>query len=354
MFMLRSRRIRAGRFVLTALLAVGSVLAGCDRKRTAVHRAFYEWRSDATYAPDDLQRLADLRIDRLYLRLFDVQLNEAGTAPVPISVAHLEPGPVPGIEIIPTVYVTNEVMKRVMNDAQLSELASNIARKIESRMDALGSPNFAEVQIDCDWTASSKTAYFNLLRELKTELPDHLLSCTIRLHQIRYRVETGIPPVDRGMLMAYNVGRVTDPEETNSIFTEEEVMKYLGTLDEYPLPLDAALPVFSWGVRFHFGNYAALIDNIDHETLRQNRSFEQIDEHLFRALRSATLNGTEIAPGDIIRIEEPDRDEVLNVAEHIASALDEPTITVALYRYDPAIMERYDAEIFRRIFFAFE
>ena len=332
------------------LILVISSLAGCGKNRETVHRAFYEWRSGVSFSEEDINALKSLSVDRLYLRLFDVQWHEEQDMPYPESVLQTTT-PLPSdIEIIPTIYVTNDVMKRVNQDHELEELARRTANKITEMMRESGNVRFDEVQIDCDWTARSRTSYFKFLRTFAQHVPDCRLSATIRLHQIKYRVETGVPPVDRGMLMAYNVGNVTAQDETNSIFTQEEVEKYIGNLDEYPLSLDVALPLFSWGVRFHFNKFASLIDNLDAQQMRANAAFKEIKEHHFMATRSTELNGESISAGDVIRLEIPNQDEVLSIAREIAGKIGSPEITLALYRFDPAIIERYNHSYFEALF----
>ncbi|MGG2305049.1 hypothetical protein ACE4Z6_26875, partial [Salmonella enterica] len=92
-------------------------------------------------------------------------------------------------------------------------------------------------QIDCDWTLGTKEKYFSLLKRIKERmaLP---LSCTIRLHQVKYQAKTGVPPVDRGMLMYYNMGHVEGATETNSIYDPANADKYVSYVKDYPLPLD--------------------------------------------------------------------------------------------------------------------
>lgn len=335
--------------ILLLLLA-----GGCGPRRQNVERSFYEWRSRIFYSPADIAALDSLQVTSLYVRFFDVQWDDDKKMPVPESVAQfISPLP-PGKTIIPTVYITNDVVRRVNRDAIIQDLARNIREKIEQVASEAKSTSFSEVQIDCDWTASSQLNYFELLRQIRDVFPGITVSATIRLHQIKYRAETGVPPVERGMLMAYNVGDVVSPKETNSIFTAEEVDKYLGTLDDYPLPLDAALPVFSWGVRFHFNRFASLINNVTEQDMKGRNEFRMVDKNVWMAGSETMLRGERVYPGDIIRIEQPDHKGVLEVAQTISRALNSPTIAVALYRFDPEIIARSTPEDFHSIFRMFE
>ena len=329
-----------GRPLSLILLIPALLLAACGTERR-VDRAFYEWRSVPTFSAGDRAHFDSLGITRLYIHYFDVQWDERDREPAPQGVASLPSGYPASLEIIPTIYVTSDAMRRLQEPKRIALLAGRIVRKVDAMSAAAGLPAWRELQLDCDWTASSRTSYFALLREIRALRPGRVLSATIRLHQVKYRVETGVPPVDRGMLMVYNVGDVVSPEETNSIFRRDEVERYLGNLDDYPLPLDVALPIFSWGVRFHFDRFAALIDNVSTAEMTAHADFRPLDDDLWQATRPTRLRGAEIAAGDVVRVEEPDRDDVAAIAERIADDIDRPSLTLSLYRYDPTIIARH-------------
>ena len=54
------------------------------------------------------------------------------------------------------------------------------------------------------------------------------------------------PPVDYGALMIYNTGDPQKFTERNPILDQRDVAPYMKYLDDYPLPMAAAYPVFSW------------------------------------------------------------------------------------------------------------
>jgi hypothetical protein len=328
---------------LILLISSTLLLAACGSERRVDH-AFYEWRSAPAFTAIDRAHFDSLGITRLYIHYFDVQWDEADREPVPQGVASLPAGYPASLEIIPTIYVTSDAMRRLEEPKRIALLAERIVRKVDAMSTGAGLPAWRELQLDCDWTASSRTSYFALLREIRALRPGRVLSATIRLHQVKYRVETGIPPVDRGMLMVYNVGDVVSSEETNSIFRRDEVERYLGTLDDYPLPLDVALPIFSWGVRFHFERFAALIDNVSTADMAAHADFRPLGDNQWQAVRPTRLRGAEIAAGDIVRVEEPDRSDVIEIAERIADDIDQPSLTLSLYRYDPTIIARHGTD----------
>lgn len=102
-----------------------------------------------------------------------------------------------------------------------------------------------EIQIDCDWTKETKETYFNLLKELQRPsfFRGKKVSCTIRLHQVKYLISSGTPPVNQGLLMVYNMGNLSKYGGQNSIFDLKEARDYRENLAQYPIPLDIALPL---------------------------------------------------------------------------------------------------------------
>jgi hypothetical protein len=159
-----------------------------------------------------------------------------------------------------------------------------------------------EIQLDCDWTDSTRHGFFGFLRELGTAsaLP---LTSTIRLHQIKYRERTGVPPVSRGTLMFYNMGRFSADPDARMIFDAASAEKYLARLDDYPLPLDVALPIWSWTVHTRDDLVVGLMQSTDPAELPLLDFLRADGPERFVATRSAFLHGVMIREGDVLKIE---------------------------------------------------
>src|ERR1019366_1414323 len=126
----------------------------------------------------------------------------------------------------------------------------------------------------CDWTAATRATYFQLLKVARSRLNEAgfasaKISATIRLFQCKYMAKTGVPPVDKGLLMCYNMGNLTHPGTGNSILETTELKKYIASVTTYPLPLDVALPIFDWKVLFHEGSYAGLVKDLPDSLLQR-------------------------------------------------------------------------------------
>jgi hypothetical protein len=169
------------------------------------------------------------------------------------------------------------------NIDSINNLAISISKLIKNYQPIVKN-NIAEIQIDCDWTLSTKEKYFALLNTLKNEVDKNVsISATIRLHQIKYASTTGIPPVKKGMLMYYNMGNLQSLT-SNSIFNEIDAEKYAPYIKQYPLHLDAVLPVFKWVKVFRNKQMIKLLNQTSMFELKQTGSFKSIDNNTIEAL----------------------------------------------------------------------
>ncbi|MEO7091758.1 MAG: hypothetical protein ABI175_00820 [Polyangiales bacterium] len=287
------------------LLLLVAMVAACGRSAAEAppsHRAFYFWRTTFALTPAEQEAVSALHVERIYVRMFDVAWSEDEKTTVPLGPVALGAGAkVPaGIEIVPVVYLKADVFKH-LTKAQLPMLARKLWADVQGRALALGfRPR--ELQLDCDWTESTREGFFGLLRELKiaAALP---LSSTIRLHQVKYRERTGVPPVERGTLMFYNMGKFSPDPEQRMIFDAASAEKYLARIDEYPLPLDVALPIWSWTVHLRDDMVVGLMQSTDPGELPALDFLVADGADRFVATRSAFLHGTFLREGDVLKVE---------------------------------------------------
>ncbi|MEL6355860.1 MAG: hypothetical protein AAFQ37_02905 [Bacteroidota bacterium] len=216
--------------------------------------------------------MAATKSQELHVKFFDVVW--ANDQAEPRARLQIQADSLP-FSVVPVVFITNEVMSRIREE-DISQLASDIVTEVLNIWDFKVAKNALlgalpqktlqqpyEWQIDCDWTANTRERYFTFLRALRRELSaGSILSATVRLHQFRDQSTQGIPPIDKGLLMAYNVGELDQWTTENSQLDTNITANYLKPNVTYPLPLDVALPYFEWGVVFREGKLALLINGI--------------------------------------------------------------------------------------------
>lgn len=337
--------------IFFAALAVG---AGCAPKEIKTHPAFYYWKSTLQANAAEQETLQRHQVKDLYVKFFDVTWNSQMEKPEPAakiqidsaSKAFLKAGK---MNVIPTVFITNETLENIIPEA-VNKLGERIYYLLTGLLDENNLLDIKEVQFDCDWTESTRDKYFELLRYMKMlpKLADKTLSVTIRLYQCKYKDKAGVPPANRGLLMCYNMGNLKNPETKNSILDTEELQKYIGNLNDYPLPLDIALPVFEWNVLFRQGQYAGLINQLPDSALNggvctSNGNYKEM-------IVDTVLNGYSLQKGDRLRRESSQFTEIMKAAAALKPQLITPEFNLVLYHLDSATIKKYSSDELEKIF----
>jgi hypothetical protein len=297
--------------------------------------AFYHWKS--TYAPTAAEQQMATRT--LYIRFFDVDWDAVTRQPVPKGVVTFRAKPT-ATRIVPVVFITNQTLLNLRSATDVPELARRIAKKIQQIADGQ-QLTYPELQIDCDWTRSTRARYFALLEAIGAQVRVPL-SATIRLHQVKYVAQTGVPPVSRGMLMAYNIGDWKRPDTRNSILDLADLRRYANYLPGYPLPLDVALPLFRWAVFFRNGQVLALKTNLDAAQVRSQPFVElQSDSTRFVVSRDTTAWGVSLRRGDLLRTEACPLTNLQMAKGLLLAQLPDQPRTFTLYHLDSITLAQY-------------
>lgn len=281
------------------------------------HTSIYHWKSTFELDSAELEFLKRHNIDRIYLKLFDVVeeynfLDESANIVPVATTKFVSPAP-EGVEIVPVVYITIEALRAM--EGREAEFANLIVERSVAMCNYNKLGKIRELQLDCDWTSTSKEIYCNLCKLVKRALQEKemALSITIRLHQLK----EAPPTADGGVLMLYNTGILKSAQTRNSILDISDVERFIERLN-YPMPLNYAYPTFGWGVRFYGGNFVSIVA----EDARPDSRYESI------------------------RVERPTAAEILAVKELVEKSLGKPTNGNILYHFDGEQLKNYtDDEI---------
>ncbi len=324
-------------------------------------------------------------ITHFYVRYLDVDWSEQMQIPVPSSglgyAASLPSAMAP--RYTPVIFITNRVFERIsdrwcddslalklkaivdektkaINEAYLTTVADKVRPpyvagqvynedSLRSRLrDSLArSPE--EIQIDCDWTVKTRDRYFRFLRSLKKQFPGFAISATIRLFPYKYPGKMGVPPVDRGMLMCYNMDRVDNSRARNSVFDLATMKQYL-TDKQYPLPLDAALPVFGWYAWFRGNTLKGIIypaelgDNDLRDHFGNSGNGYLLHEDY-------TIGNHYLREGDVLRKEMPEPAALEEAAQLLQQQV-KGLRRISFFHWDTRLLNTYDNTI-RKIYATF-
>ena len=274
-------------------------------------------------------------LDWMYVKLYDVKWREAGAYPASKQLKFEKIDSLFKKPIIPVIYITNDVFLK-SDSSEVLELVQNLAIGLEDYQSMTDA--WSEIQIDCDWTESSKSRYFQFLSAFRKAFPKPKISVTLRLYPFKYATKMGIPPVDKAMLMAYNVGQIQRWSTSNSILDYAEAKKYL-THSKYPLPLDLALPTFGWYVWFSHGRMRGIVYEEEFQLLEEkckpkgNNRFTltediETDQHLY-------------FKGDEFRMEFPNDRDILSTYGHVLELY--PSVNrIVFFHYNSSNIKRYE------------
>jgi hypothetical protein len=239
-------------------------LLSCTAPPQPVQPAFFHWKNRLALTRPETGLLNNLGCQTLYIKFLDIAKDPDGTIRPYSLLAVDDTAGLAGRAIIPCVFITNSVFQDI-SEKKLDWLTQKTATALTNVGEQFPRQGFPEIQFDCDWTGSTRAAFFSFLKKIRPLLPPETrLSATIRLHQYKFPDRTGVPPADRGLLMFYNTGDIHDPDEPNSIFQPAAAEKYLhGAPPRYPLPLDVALPVFSWTLIYRDGDLWKIVPGVD-------------------------------------------------------------------------------------------
>lgn len=304
--------------------------------------AFYYWKTNFSLSTTEKQVLKDNKVVKIYLRYFDLALDSNSQAR-PVSPVQFLQKPV-GLQIIPVIYIKNEVLLSAKTDnTELARKTTDFISQINTKTGI----SCNEIQIDCDWTLQSRDKYMDFIAVFKKSCGKKL-SATIRMHQIKYSGKTRIPDVNQGVLMYYNMGKIA-ADAANSIYDRAVAERYLKSLKNYPLPLDIALPVYSWAVHIRNGKVIRLKNKCSIGDLAKDTNFVPEGQRFFRATNSHYQDGVFYRKGDLLKIEGTSNNDLLEMAQDLAQNVKNAPREIIFYDLDDLNLKNYEKSIFEKV-----
>ena len=259
--------------------------------------SFYYWKSGVDYTNTVDSVFKNHNIKNIYLHYFDVDVNKREEVFPKYVVDGIDEQFVYFGRITPVVFITNRAIKNVRN---IDTLAEKIHKLTDQISDYHFHKKIGKIQVDCDWNQSTKEKFFKLLKILNKY---YQVSATIRLHQIKYKDKTGIPPVEEGVIMVYNIGDLKNMNK-NSILQSNIVAQYVNEKTTYPLPLKMALPLFSQIVIKNNDDQYRLASYNGFENIEKDKThFNRLKNSLYNVRKDTLFKGFYLSPGYQIKIE---------------------------------------------------
>lgn len=305
--------------------------------------SFYYWKTVFKLSVMEQEVLERNQVKKLYVRYFDIDWNSTTKQAFPESAVRFE-GKLSGFEIVPVVYIQNQVFK----DKEVDVL--DLAQKTYDFIGQINTKNqitCKEIQIDCDWTLSTKDNYLKFVEHFK-KLSGKKLSATIRLHQVKYFQKTKIPNVDKGVLMFYNMGKIAS-DSLNSIYDRNIAQRYLSSLKNYPLSLNIALPIYSWGVHIRDEKVVGLKNKVNSNDFQNDTHYFFESKNKVFVKASNYKHGTFYKKNDCLKLESISSDDLLEMAEDLEEHLPATPQEIIFYDLDEFNTKHYEKSIFEQV-----
>lgn len=312
--------------------------------------AVYFWKT--IFDPDsaEIAFLKEHDIKKIYIRYFDIVFDPANAPEYLVPNATLQfKKPVPEeLEVVPTIFITNEAManwprngcsRRDAKDE--SYYLNQLIYRIKAMNTRNGISKVREIQVDCDWSRSTRLTFFYFCQKLNGMLKKDsiVLSSTIRLHQLK----EDLPPVKRGVLMCYNTGALRNISTDNSILSEADVYSYIRNVDfsKIRMPIDIAYPTFAWCAMYSpERKFIGIVRKTD---LSDVRFFRKVKDNLYEVIKETASGNVIIKKGNLLRLEQSDYKVIKSIKEQLMLKYTESGYVPSniLYHLDSQNLSKY-------------
>jgi hypothetical protein len=287
-------------------------LFSCSKKENHDY-TFYYWKTKLALDKTEKEILNKATTPYFYTRFFDVDKMNGKFQP--IGAITKDKSFETDKQIVPTVFMTNRTFLKI-TDQEIKFLAESINSLIQKKISEYHFKTSSEIQIDCDWTAGTRDDYFKFLKELK-KISGKEITCTLRLHQVKDKAQTGIPPVEKVYLMCYSTSSPLENSDKNSILDVNTLKSYLSKIDEYPIKkIEVALPIYSWGIVTNYLGKHKLINALSEKDL-ENPNFKKISTTEIEIQKDGFYFGNYLNKGFRIKVEEISDEQIQEVVDFL-------------------------------------
>jgi len=286
-----------------------------------VKLSYYHWKNTYRALPELLK---SHQPHRLYIKFLDIGYRKQ----LQLNPTRFIDPPPKAADVIPVVYLDNLALKETSKAIILEHILQTIPPQQHQNL-----------QIDCDWSPQTREKYFSLLRNLQQHYTT--LSATLRLHQVKYAQQTGVPPVNYVVLMYYNMSEVRDIDTRNYVLDHAVGKRYLHNFQQYPLKMELALPLYQQ-VRVIRQQRLALL--LPQGTLQKDK-LKALSANTFEVLDAHYWQGEYLYTGDQLIVDQVTIEQLQDVSRDLAKHMKPQEII--FYSYQDA--KRYPHEALQNL-----
>ena len=134
-----------------------------------------------------------------------------------------------------------------------------------------------------------------------------------------------------------------------SIYDRNVAQKYTGSLGSYPLPLDVALPIFTWGIQIRQNMVVHLLNKMNEGHFANDPHFKKMDDYRYLVVAPCFKGGYYFKQGDEVKIESISRSNLRQMVKDIAQSLKVHPQNLIFYDLDSVNIKQYEVEIYQKL-----
>jgi hypothetical protein len=123
----------------------------------------------------------------------------------------------------------------------------------------------------------------------------------------------------------------------------------LASLKKYPLAINMALPIYSWGIHIRDGKVMGLKNKIDVAGFKKDANFRLTNPKWLQVLQSNYKNGTFYKKGDVLKLEGITENDLLEMANDLEANAATMSAEIIFYDLDEFNIKNYEKNIFEQV-----
>ena len=133
----------------------------------------------------------------------------------------------------------------------------------------------------------------------------------------------------------------------------EETKKYMTNL-KYNLPIDFVLPLFNWGLKFSNKQFNHIVYNVNRNTFDTCKAFSKQANGYYKLITDYyTINQNYFYFGDEIRIEDINKNDLLEISHLCLKQATSKKFTVSFFELNPYYINSIDSTSYEEIYRTF-
>lgn len=335
-------RKQIGFVLLVSLLIWGGVRL-YDKMHPKPEMAFWVTSDNLKLRTAEENALAANGGRALHLHLMDIVWDDDKQFAFPALQLTIEKPLPEDLSVVPVIGIDNEVFEQ-LDAEKAGVLADMIADRIIDRFtenSGLRNP-LKSILLDCDWTTSSKGSYFAFVDALTGSFQCPV-EVTLRLHQMKYSEQMGVPPVKRVMLLFDKLCGKDGNSCVDPLGEADSAADYLSSSADYPLPTDIGISIGTNAMLKGPSGSSTFIPEVDRERLSDTLLYEKLSPSEYRVLEDGFLNNVPIAKGDLLVIQKIQMPELKNALKVLGKKLRKEKRTVCFLPFNLAMSTAWSA-----------